>query len=279
MTAEGNMQGGSTSADKPSGVRDVKSASRTVELLEILANQTEPVRLREISEALGAPRSSVYALLRTLVQRGWVRTDASGTLYGIGIRALLTGTSYLDADPWLRLVQSWLDWLKSELDETVHFGRLDGTDIVYLATRESSQYLRNVNRVGRRLPAHATALGKVLLAERTAVELDSILPGVLPQLTPQTITDRAALEADLEITRRRGYAVDEGENLQGVRCFGFALHLDTTPRDAISCSVPTERLDEARTEFIVGRMRHVQAEIENAAFRYEAPAGVGRLLN
>ena len=87
------------------GIREVKSAARTVELLELLAARgNQPARLRELSEALGAPRSSIYALLRTLVDRGWVRTDATGTLYSIGIQALLAGTTYLDVDPILRIV-------------------------------------------------------------------------------------------------------------------------------------------------------------------------------
>ena len=133
---------------------------RTVELLEYLAARHDnPARLREISDALDMPRSSAHALLRTLVAQGWVRSDASGTLYGIGIRALLVGTSYLDSDPYLPLITPFLDDLRQDLDETFHLGRLDGTDIVYLATRESKQYNRIQSRVGRRLPAYATALG------------------------------------------------------------------------------------------------------------------------
>ena len=110
----------------------VKSAARTVELLEYLAaRQDEPARIREISEDLGMPRSSAHALLRTLMAQGWVRADETGTLYGIGIRALLVGTSYLDGDPYLPMIAPFLDDLRSDWDETFHLGRLDGTDIVY----------------------------------------------------------------------------------------------------------------------------------------------------
>jgi len=120
-------------------VRKVKSAVRTVELLEFLAaRHDEPARLREISHALEMPRSSAHALLRTLVAQGWVRSDATGTLYTIGVRALLVGTSYLDSDPYLPLITPFLDDLRDDLDETFHLGRLDGTDIVYLATRSPS---------------------------------------------------------------------------------------------------------------------------------------------
>ena len=116
------------------GIREVKSAARTVELLELLAARgNQPARLRELSEALRAPRSSIYALLRTLVDRGWVRTDATGTLYSIGIQALLAGTTYLDVDPILRIVGPQINELSIKLDETIHYGRLQRADIVYLA--------------------------------------------------------------------------------------------------------------------------------------------------
>ena len=181
-------------------VRKVKSAVRTVELLEYLAARHDnPARLREISEALDMPRSSAHALLRTLVSQGWVRSDASGTLYGIGIRALLVGTSYLDSDPYLPLITPFLDDLRQDLDETFHLGRLDGTDIVYLATRESKQYNRVQSRVGRRLPAYATALGKSLLAERFGVERDAHVPAALTSID---VTDDRRPAGPRRIPRR-----------------------------------------------------------------------------
>lgn len=137
---------------EPGGVREVKSAARTVELLELLAARGDrPARLQELADALGVPRSSMYALLQTLIAHGWVRTDITGSLYGIGIHALLTGTSYLDSDPRVRAVRPYLDEASQTLGETIHLGRLDGRDVAYLATRESHEYLRTISRVGRRL--------------------------------------------------------------------------------------------------------------------------------
>lgn len=237
-------------------VRKVKSAVRTVELLEFLAaRHDEPARLREISHALDVPRSSAHALLRTLVAQGWVRTDATGTLYAIGVRALLVGTSYLDSDPYLPLITPFLDDLRADLDETFHVGRLDGTDIVYLATRESMQYTRTSNRVGRRLPAYATALGKSLLAERFDTERDEHVPAALTPLTDRTIVDREVLDADLDEVRIRGYATDDQENTPGLRCFAVALHYCQPAQDAISASVPLDRLTPQREREIADALR------------------------
>ena len=237
-------------------VRKVKSAVRTVELLEYLAARPEiPARLREISDALGMPRSSAHALLRTLVAQGWVRSDATGTLYGIGVRALLVGTSYLDSDPYLPLITPFLDDLRADLDETVHLGRLDGTDVVYLATRESKQYTRTSNRVGRRLPLYATALGKALLAERFGPDRDEHIPSTLTSLTDKTIVERSALDQVLDDVRVRGYATDDEENTSGLCCFAVALRYCTPAQDAISASVPVARLTPQREREIVDALR------------------------
>jgi DNA-binding IclR family transcriptional regulator len=237
-------------------VRKVKSAVRTVEVLEYLAaRHDDPARLREISDALEMPRSSAHALLRTLVSQGWVRSDPSGTLYGIGIRALLVGTSYLDSDPYLPLIVPFLEDLRAALDETFHLGRLDGTDIVYLATRESKQYTRTASRVGRRLPAYATSLGKSLLAERFGVDRDRHVPSALTPLTVTTITDRGALDRELDEVRLRGYACDDEENTVGLRCFAVPLRYCRPAQDAISASVPVDRLDPQREREIVDALR------------------------
>ncbi|MDG9719184.1 IclR family transcriptional regulator [Streptomyces sp. DH24] len=248
------------------GVREVKSAARTVELLEVLAARGDrPARLQELADELEVPRSSMYALLQTLISRGWVRTDVTGSLYGIGIRALLTGTGYLDSDPRVRLVRPFLDEASQTLGETIHLGRLDGRNVAYLATRESHEYLRTISRVGRRLPAHVGALGKALLAERPDEELPE---GPYEAMTPHSHTDRAALAADLAGVRARGYSVDREEGVLGIVGFGFALRYDAPAQDAISCSVPVARLTGEHEARIVAVMRETRARIEATA-----PAG------
>ncbi|RJT85299.1 IclR family transcriptional regulator [Cryobacterium melibiosiphilum] len=239
-----------------SGVRDVKSAARTVELLELLAGrQNRPTSIRELSEAMNVPRSSLHALLRTLAKHGWVSGDSSGSLYRIGIRALLAGTSYLDADPYLPIVQTYLDELHAQFDETFHFGRLDGFDMVYLSTRESSRYSRPLSRVGRRLPAYATSLGKAVLAERTGADRSRHIPTDAARLTPHTLAVRADLDRDLEQTRARGFAIDNEENTPGLRCFAVALPYADPASDAISVSLPLAGLAPAREAEVISALR------------------------
>lgn len=247
------------------GVREVKSAARTVELLDVLAARGDrPARLQELADELAVPRSSMYALLQTLIARGWVRTDVTGSLYGIGIHALLTGTSYLDTDPHVRTARPYLDEASEALGETIHLGRLDGFDVAYLATRESHEYLRTISRVGRRLPAHIGALGKALLAERPAEYLP---PGPYDRATENSHSTRESLAADLERIRARGHSVDREEGVPGIVGFGFALRYAAPAHDAISCSVPVARLTPEHEERIVAVMREIRSKIETAALR------------
>lgn len=218
------------------------------------------------------PRSSCYAVLRTLTKYGWVRTDASGTRYGIGIRALLAGTTYLDTDPYVLLAKAELDRLGERLGETCHLGRLSGVDVVHLVTRDSGRQPRAHSRVGRRLPAYATALGKAVLAELDRADLHEHLPAELPPLTANTITDRDALVADLATAGARGHAVDHEEAIAGVWCFAVALRYTAPVSDAISCSVPLDGMTPGREAEIVAALRGARDVIERDALSVD-PGG------
>lgn len=229
----------------------VKSADRTLEILEVLAAADQRLSLGELSRDLGIPKSSLHAILRTMVNRRWVDVDASGARFSLGVRALHVGASFVDSDDVVTSAQPVLDWLSEQIREAVHLGRLDGSDIVYLAKRESVHPLRLFSAIGRRLPAHATALGKSLLAQRSNDDVERLLSWPLPALTPRTITTRGALLAELEKIRAQGFAVDNEENAQGIRCFAVALEIQSPPHDALSASVPTIRLDPERETSIV----------------------------
>ncbi|MEU2184553.1 IclR family transcriptional regulator [Streptomyces thermolilacinus] len=232
------------------GGAQVKSAVRTVELLEYFAKSPGMHTLAAVQEAVGYPKSSLYMLLRTLVELGWVETDATGTRYGIGVRALLVGTSYIDGDEVVAAARPTLDRLADDTTETVHLARLDGANVVHLATRQAQHHLRPFTRVGRRLPVHSTALGKALLATYDDERVRELLPGTLPALTEHTITDREKLIDELAAIRAQGYAVDREENTLGLRCFGVAVPNRTPARDALSCSVPAARLTPAHEQTV-----------------------------
>lgn len=221
----------------------VKSADRTLEVLEVLAESPARRTLGDLSRTLGIPKSSLHGILRTMIARGWVEGDPTGTRFGLGVRALQVGAAYLDGDDMVGLIGTVLDQLAAEFGETIHLGRLAGAQVVYLAKRESVHRLRLYSAIGRHLPAHATALGKALLAGHPDAEVDALLDWPLTALTAHTITDRDRLHAELAEVRRVGYAVDREENTDGIICVARAVPVPTPPTDAISLSVPAARLE------------------------------------
>ena len=130
----------------------VKSALRTLQILEALSGSASRKSVATLSRDLQIPKSSLHGILRTMEAHGWLETDTTGTLYRLGLRALLTGTAYVESDDIVTLTQMALDSLSDRFGETVHLGRLDGPNVIYLAKRESAHALRLYSAVGRRLP-------------------------------------------------------------------------------------------------------------------------------
>lgn len=248
----------------------VKSADRVLRVLEHLAEQQEPATLADLARHLDIPKSSLHALLRTMHRRGWLE-EVGSDQYGLGVRALLVGTTYVDADDVVTLSSDTMDWLADALGETIHLGRLDRTDIVYLAKRESSHPLRLFSAIGRRLPAYTTSLGKSLLAERLEGDYRSHLPRRLTALTPNTHTSRESLLADLQATSERGHARDNEENMVGLVCLGVALPTADPPQDALSCSIPVTRLSPEVERRIVDHLHEARNRI---AARLSVPTAV-----
>ena len=226
----------------------VKSAERALAILGLLTRQERPLTFREIEDALRYPRSSLHGLLRTLVTNGWIELDESSRAFRLGIRAWEAGHAYLRATTLADQALPYMRRVRDLLDETVQLAVLDGRHNVYVAKVDGTQRLVLASEVGRRLEAHATGLGKALLAGLEPAEVERRLAGVaLERFTPHTLTDLAALKEELRRTRQRGYALDNEEYTRGVQCIAVPVR-DHTGKvvAAMSVSVPKVRFDVAR---------------------------------
>lgn len=244
-----------------SAARSVKSASRAVDVLEILADSPHWLTLSELQRAVGVPKSSLHGLLRTLVARGWLQTDRRGTSYGIGLRALRVGAAFVSRDATIRAAGPLLARVLQEVDETVNLARLDGSDVVYLASRESAHHLRSTSRIGQRQPAYATALGKVLLAERGQAEVDALIVAPLSPLTPETVTDPERLRAELAEIRARGWSGERGQSVVGIGCVAFAVPSRSPAVEAVSCSIPLARYTDEHVRDVVDSLARAATEL------------------
>lgn len=249
----------------------VKSAERTVRLLELLADSPTPLSVGELQARTGYPRSSLHALLRTLRELRWVESDDNGSNITVGPHALLAGTSYLDRDPALPYAYETLEDLRADLGRTIHYARRDGAHVLYLASREARNSVRLIPRVGRRLPIHLTALGQALLAELTPEEIDGLLPERLERHTDRTLTDRGALQAELDTVRTRGWAVEYEQGTEGIACVAVSVAYRIPATDAVSCSLPAEVLTKAElgsvSETLVHHVTRLTERLRRAGVR------------
>lgn len=251
------MNSSSASLDSTAGV---KSARRTIDLLEGFAADYAWMTLTDLHERTGIPRSSLHGLLRTLLDVRWIEADAAGTRFRLGVRALVCGTAYLDRDPAMPFAAETLERIRDATGFTTHYARLDGDQVVYLETRDShSDHV--VSKVGRALPAHSTAMGKALLAEWTEAEVAALLPAKLPALTEHTITDRDALCTDLAASRERGFALEREEGTPGICCAAAVVPYRIPATDAISCSVPIDLAGEAEMRGLGERLSEACVEL------------------
>jgi IclR family transcriptional regulator, KDG regulon repressor len=234
----------------------VKSAERTLALLELLSEQRQGMSLADISQILAIPKSSALQILRTLEAREYVARDRLTNRFRLDVRVFALGRAYAESMDLVREGQPVVADLSRALDETCHLAVLDGLDVVYVAKEESSQPMRMVSAVGRRLPAHATGVGKMLLAMLDERTLDARLRGVrLARFTPHTITTAARLREELRTTRQRWFAFDREESTDGLQCIAAPV-MDQSGAcvAAVSASVPAVRLGAERMPEVLARV-------------------------
>jgi DNA-binding IclR family transcriptional regulator len=228
----------------------VKSADRALVLLELFAAHLDDgLSLTDVSERTGWPKSSSLALLRTLHRRHFLETSASDGRYRLGPRVAVLGSQYLNNLSLSRDGGEVVREVARECDETTHLAVLRGTEVLYVAKEEGGGQMRMVSSVGRMIPAHATGVGKVLLAALPPEDLDRLYPpGVmLAAMTAKTVTDRAEFGRNLQAIRARGFALDEGESTIGIMCIAApVLDVHAQVIAAISVSVPAPRFTEDR---------------------------------
>jgi DNA-binding IclR family transcriptional regulator len=250
----------------------VKSAERAIRILEVLAASPELLTLPELQERLGYPRSSLYALVRTLRDLGWIESDSSGSSFGIGPDALCSGSAYLDRDPATTYVAKTLDALVRDVKHSAHYARRDGSSVLYLASRDYDDGVYCAYQVGRRRPAHMTSLGKALLAELTRAEVDALLPERLVAATENTVTDRGELHRQLEQTRSRGWSLEREEGVLGIACVATVVNYRIPATDALSCSLPVEVADRPKelaqvTDALVDHARRLERTLRSEGIR------------
>jgi DNA-binding IclR family transcriptional regulator len=223
--------------------RVVPAVIRALDILELFLDRPQ-LSAREVAERLDLPRTTVHELLVTLVTRSYlVSVPGQPVRYRLGMPLFQLGAAFAGQVDLVREAQIVARDVAAACNEAVHVAVLDGADVIYLVKVVSTHPVRMVSGVGLRLPAHCTAVGKVLLSSLDPASLDAILAkGALPGMTPDSITDPGRLRAHLERVRAEGVAVDIGESDSAMRCVAAAIrdHSGATIA-AMSISAPIIR--------------------------------------
>ncbi|MCX7779518.1 MAG: IclR family transcriptional regulator [Negativicutes bacterium] len=247
----------------------VKSASRTLDIIEFIVKSPKPPSFTLIQQATDIPKSSLSYLLQELLQNDYLDYDQETRVYYPGIKLIQIGAVCINNTNMSREISLGVKRLSEELGETAHAGILDGRHIVYIAKCQGSKDLSIVTTIGHRLPAHATAIGKMLLSGLEQGEVQARLGQVkLERYTDKTITDHAALNAALAAIRRQGYAIDDQEIIPGGVCVAAPI-VDKNNRTvaAMSATLAAVRVTEETLPEIINKVRqaagYVSARLGN----------------
>jgi len=249
----------------------VQVLERAFDILDALASHTSELALSELSRRLHLHRSTVHRLLVVLEGSRYVERNGANGKYRLGSKLVELGTKVVARLDLPKLAKPFLAQLVRETGETAHMGILREGEVVSITNVESSRTLRTPATVGRRTPAHCSSLGKSLLAFLSDEELDHFVQDTgLKRYTASTITVPDALKAELQRVRERGYAVDEEEFEEGLKCIGAPVRGPFGEVvAAISIAGPAARLGGLRMPALTDSMLRAAIGL-SAALGYES---------
>ncbi|MFJ3463468.1 IclR family transcriptional regulator C-terminal domain-containing protein [Achromobacter spanius] len=241
---------------------------KAIDMLEAVGAATDGLSQTELAAQLSLPRTTTYRLLATLVARGMLRRDPLRKVYRLGFRCFeMARQAYTMPDLAAAAVLE-MRGLRDLTGETCYLATLDGLEVISLERCDGAHSVRSAAVLGQRKPVHCTSQGKAILSVMQAAPREEIVRDVtLKSFTPHTITDRRRLNAELKITAARGYAIDDEEIVEGVRCVGAPIvDASGVVRGAISVAGPSYRLTRARVELlgpeVAQAARRIGAQLE-----------------
>jgi DNA-binding IclR family transcriptional regulator len=227
---------------------------RAVRLLRHVAEGNPVLNMSETAKALKINRTTLLRLLHTLEVEGFVERRPGGAGFQVGLSLLELAARALFSQDLVQVAVPVLTRLAETLKLSAHLGVLDGTDMLYLVRRTPNTPLASNIRVGSRLPAHATTMGRMVLAFMPALEIDNLYAGKeLKRFSEHTATTLEALHAKLEQDRNAGMAWSDGHFESGISSaavpvFDFA----GTPLGAINVSGPVNAFAEKERRTVIG---------------------------
>lgn len=230
------------------------SLRRALSVLEYIrdhADASRGVSLAGIADDLGISKSTILRLSGPLIEADLLLRDQETGWFRLGPGALRIGQAYLSSLDLRTVARDPLHRLLRMVDETCHLVVYDPPDVVYIDKVENEHTVRMASRVGCRVPAYRTAVGKAILACLGEEAVQAVIDAGMPAVTDRTTTDPGQFRTELDRIRRRGYAIDDRENEPEVRCIAVPIfdHTDAVA-GALSVSGLASRITAARVHEI-----------------------------
>ena len=234
-----------------------KSIDRALQILELFSMEKPVWGITEISKALNMYKSNIHHILTTLAKRGFIKKDINTEKYHLSIKYFEMGSIVIKNMDLRKIALPYIEKLFREFNETVHLGVLDEGRVVSIEREESRQGLYSHIEVGKSAPLHCTAVGKVIMANLSIEKLNLLLSGKkLTKYTGNTITNKEALLEELKKIRKEGYAIDNMEHEEGVRCLAAPIRNHRGEVNAsLSISGPAFRMDRKDISKISGTIK------------------------
>ncbi|MBA2520567.1 MAG: IclR family transcriptional regulator [Chloroflexia bacterium] len=215
----------STVAEPATGANyQVRALERALDILDAFDVATPELTITRLAERTGLPKSTVIRLVSILVERRFLERPAEAESVRIGVRAFEVGSIYIQSTSLEAEARPIMARLADETGQTANLGILDDGDVVHLAVAAPDRPLRYWASIGKREDAHYTGLGKVLMAALDDRELDRFLASRrLVRKTDRTLTEPAALRAEIARIRARGYGIDDEESNLGIYCIAAPI--------------------------------------------------------
>jgi DNA-binding IclR family transcriptional regulator len=244
----------------------IKVLEKALAVLDLLGEAEGALTLSEVSERLTLSKPTAFRILSVLDQASYLERAPGSQGYRLGLKLARLGARVDRTTAFQKVARPFLVELKERCGETVHLTVLENGEALYLDKIEGQRAVRVVSRVGMRLPAHCSGVGKVLLAYLPDDEVAEVIrERGLARLTPNTITDRTALRAELKRIRERGFAIDNEEIEVGLKCVAAPIRdASGEVRAALSISGPKFRFNEAETKKLVNLVVRTSEQISSA---------------
>ena len=225
------------------------TALRALEVMEILAEAGHPVSVAQVAEGIGADRSTAYRMLMTLHGAGYVTRDASQKNYQLGYKLLSLSRRLINENDRADVINEILRRMADRTGETVHYCVLDRDATVLVYRAKGVQLVAVDFQIGDRSPLHCTSIGKALLAFQDVRAIDELIGRGLPRIAVNTIIDPEKLRAELRNVRAQGFAYDDREFHDDMRCVAAAIfEKDGSCQSGFSFSGPSSRYTDAKLE-------------------------------